>query len=133
MFSLLDKPQRATLFCISKSFNKLSILLRRSYSPLIILYALYKDLPQRIYYAAKKFSKFTNIKNQGARRKLAETSSDLVKKPVVNYKLIGTSLFHGGRRSLCCSMEIEKSAIRLACFEEYVALSSGITLKQTLG
>jgi hypothetical protein len=80
MFSLPPTLQTATPFCVSTSFDKLPDLFWRSDSLLDLLYVVCKDLPQRIYCAAKNFSKFTNIKNEGARRKLAETSSVLVEK-----------------------------------------------------
>jgi len=61
---------------ISTSFDNLPALFERSNSPFALLYVICKDLSQRIYCDAKKLSNFTNKKDERARRKLAENSSD---------------------------------------------------------
>jgi len=94
-----------------------------------MFYVLCKDLPQRIYCAAKKLSKFTNIKNEGARRKLAETSSVLVEKASSELCAGWHISFPRRNKKSPLRNQVEQSAGRLAGFEEGAAPSSGITPK----
>ncbi len=129
MFSLPPKPKQQRRFAFRTSFDKLPALFGRSDSPLAMLYVLCKDLPQRIYCAAKKLSKFTNIKNEGARRKLAETSSVLVEKASSELCAGWHISFPRRNKKSPLRNEVEQSAGRLAGFEEGAAPSSGITPK----
>jgi len=56
-----------------------------------------KGLPQCIYWADKKFSKFIKEKLRSEAVKMADSNAVLIgKKPVMNYVLACLSLFHGG-------------------------------------
>ena len=92
-----------------------------------MLYVLCKDLSQRIYCAAKKLSKFTNIKNEGAKRKLAETSS--VEKSSSELCAGWHISFPRRNKKSPLRNQVEQTAGRLPGFEEGAAPSSDITPK----